>query len=80
MEIEFKNVNYSNLKDINFKIIPNSITGIIGDNSKSEVANILAGINLIDNGEVIIGENIINNEEFNPEIFFNIGVLFDNLL
>ena len=79
MEIEFKNVVNDHINNISFKVAPNSITGIIGEENKSEITKILTGINQINSGKILIGENCITSDEYKADILFNIGALFDNI-
>ena len=61
MEINFKNVNYKDLKNLNITFKENEITSIIGKNSsgKSSILNLIYGLFFIESGELKIGKNLI---------------------
>ena len=75
-ELEFKNINYNNIKNLNFKIRPGEIVNINGE-YRNNLINLLLSFKKVPYGEILLdGENINN---YNLKSYRNIfGICFDD--
>lgn len=75
-ELEFKNINYNNIKNLNFKIRPGEIVNINGED-RNNLINLLLIFKKVPHGEILLdGENINN---YNLKSYRNIfGICFDD--
>ena len=75
-ELEFKNINYNNIKNLNFKIKPGEIVNINGED-RNNLINLLLIFKKVPHGEILLdGENINN---YNLKSYRNIfGICFDD--
>ncbi len=80
MEIIFENVTINNiLLYESFKIEPNKVIGLIGNQNKSVLAKVFAGIKRIDDGKIIIENDKIDLNGLSKDLNKKIGVLFNDL-
>ncbi|WP_461461740.1 ABC transporter ATP-binding protein [Methanobrevibacter sp.] len=75
-ELEFKNITYDHIKNLNFKINPGEIVSINGEH-RNNLINLLLTFKNISHGEILLdGENI---HKYNLKSYINIfGICFDD--
>ncbi len=80
MEIEFCKVTIDNVfMNESFSINANRVTCFIGDDDKSILAKVFAGLKTINNGKILIENEEINIRGVSHNLHNKIGVLFDDI-